>query len=245
MDDLYRCGYRIIQDPSAFCFGMDAVLLAAFARAGAGERVIDLGTGTGVIPTLMAARYPAASYVGLELQEAMAEMAQRSVRLNGLGEKLTIRQGDIRQVRADFPAESFRVVTTNPPYMKQHAGLHNQTDAVSLARHEISCRLRDVMEAAGYLLSSRGRFYMVHRPLRLTEIFEEMRRVQIEPKRLRFVHPYADQEPTQVLIEGVRHGGSELRVLPPLIVYESPGVYTQELRQIYAVDEETGRKQNG
>ena len=113
VDDLYRCGYRIIQDPSAFCFGMDAVLLAAFARAGAGERVIDLGTGTGVIPTLMAARYPAASYVGLELQAAMAEMAQRSVRLNGLEEKLTIRQGDIRQVRADFPAETSRTGAEN------------------------------------------------------------------------------------------------------------------------------------
>jgi len=233
VDDLYRCGYRIIQDPEKFCFGMDAVLLADFAIAHAGERVIDLGTGTGIIPTLMAARYPQASYVGLELQGEMAEMAGRSVALNQLQEKLQICQGDLRQVREMFPSGSFRVVTSNPPYMKVQKGFQNQTSAVTIARHETHCSLRDVMEAAAWLLNSKGRIYMVHRPLRLPEIFEEMRRVKIEPKRMRLVHPHLDQEPAQVLVEGVLHGGPELRVMPPLVVYDEKGEYTAELRQIY------------
>lgn len=240
VDDLYRCGYRIIQNPARFRFGMDAVLLAEFAKAHPGEKVIDLGTGTGIIPTLMAARYPEASYAGLELQEEMAEMAGRSVILNGLEEKLKIYSGDIRKVKDMFPTGAFRVVTVNPPYMKAQSGLKNQAETVSMARHETHCCLRDVMEAAAYLLNSRGRFYMVHRPLRLAEIFAEMQRVRIEPKRMRMVHPYRNQEPTQVLIEGVLDGGSELRVMPPLIVYEKPGQYTEELLRIYGMEEFNG-----
>ena len=236
VDDLYRCGYRMIQDPARFCFGMDAVLLADFARAYSGEAVMDLGTGTGIIPTLMAARCPGTSYVGLELQEEMAEMAARSAALNGLEDRLQIRQGDIRRVREQFAAGAFRAVTANPPYMKVRGGLQNREDALSIARHETHCSLRDVMEAAAYLLNSRGRLYLVHRPLRLPEIFSEMKRVHLEPKRLRMVHPYRDQEPAQVLIEGVLQGGPELRVMPPLIVYERPGVYTKELLRIYGME---------
>lgn len=236
IDELQRGGYRIIQDPDQFCFGTDAVLLADFAKARPGERVMDLCSGTGVVPILMLARYPKALYTALELQEDMAAMAQRSMELNQISDRVQVRQGDVCRVREAFAPESFQVVTVNPPYMKADQGLRSAAESVRLARCEIRCTLRDVMEAAAYLLRSRGRFYMVHRPSRLSEIFEEMQRVHIEPKRMQLVHPYADKEPTQVLIEGVLQGGRELRVLPPLITYEAPGVYTQKMLEVYGQD---------
>lgn len=237
VDDLGRCGYRIIQDPTRFCFGMDAVLLSDFAYAAPGDTVMDLCTGTGVIPILMKARYPKASYTALELEPDMADMARRSVELNGLGDSIEICTGDVRRVREEYPAGRFRVVTCNPPYIKVGTGVASDTANVSMARHETHCTLRDVCEAAAHLLYSHGRFCLVHRPQRLAEIFEEMTRVGIEPKRLRTVHPYADSEPQQVLVEGVFRGGKELRVLPPLIVYEKPGVYTPEVLKIYGMEE--------
>ncbi len=233
VDELYRCGYRIIQDPDKFCFGMDAVLLAEFAKAGPGERVMDLGTGTGVIPTLMAGRYPGASFAGLELHPDMADMAARSVRLNGLSDRIEIIAGDIREVRTRFPRGSFRAVTCNPPYMKAGSALRNPDSAREMARHEVSCTLRDVCEAAAHLLNYHGRLYLVHRPARLPDIFEELRRVHLEPKRLRFVHAYAGAAPSEILLEAVRDGGPELSVMPPLFEYSSPGVYSEELLSIY------------
>ncbi len=233
VDELYRCGYRIIQDPAKFCFGMDAVLLAAFARACPGEAVMDLGTGTGVIPTLMAGRYPGAHYTGLELNRDMAEMAGRSVRLNGLSDTVEIVEGDIRCVRGLFARGSFQAVTANPPYMKQGCALTNPDSARQMARHESCCTLRDCVEAAAYLLPHHGRFYLVHRPGRLPEIFEELRRVRLEPKRMRLVHAFAGSEPQEVLIEASLGGGEGLRVLPPLFEYEAPGVYSAELIELY------------
>lgn len=236
IDELQRGGYRIIQDPERFCFGTDAVLLADFAKAKPGERVMDLCTGTGVVPILMLARYPKATYTALEIQEEMAELSMRSMRLNQIEDRVQVMQGDVRQVRRLFAPQSFQVVTVNPPYMKAEHGLQSADRSVVLARHEICCTLQDVVEAAAYLLPSKGRFYMVHRPQRLTEIFDEMLRVRIEPKRLQFVHPYADKEPTQVLVEGVLQGGRELRVQPPLITYEAPGVYTKQMLEVYGQD---------
>lgn len=236
LDDLHRKGYRILQKPGAFCFGMDAVLLADFAVVKKKEQVLDLGTGTGIIPILMQARHEDASYVGLELQPDMADMASRSVLYNHQEQSVRIVQGDLRRIRTWFPPASMDVVTANPPYMKAPAGLTNQNEALTIARHEVECVLSDVTAAASDMLKFHGRFYMVHRPRRLVQILEELRRVKLEPKRMRLVHPYYNKEPNMVLIEAVRGGGEELRIQPPLIIYDAPGRYSDEIYRIYGYE---------
>ena len=233
LDDLQRNGYRIIQDPEKFCFGMDAVLLSGFASAPEGGRVLDLGTGTGIIPLLMAAKTPATELIGLEIQEESADMAQRSVILNDLQSKIKIVQGDIKEAGQLFDAASFDVVTSNPPYMIGGHGLKNPDGPKAIARHEVLCDLEDVVKAAARLLKSGGKFYMVHRPFRLAEIMVLMHEYRIEPKRMQLVYPYADKEPNMVLIEGARGGRSRLTVEKPLIIYEAPGKYTPEIYDIY------------
>lgn len=233
LDDLEREGYQIIQSPGRFCFGMDAVLLSAFAKVKEGERVIDLGTGTGVIPILMEARNHTGSYTALEIQPESADMAKRSVEYNELSEKIEIVIGDIKEASTLFGASSFSVVTTNPPYMISEHGIQNDADAKTIARHEVMCNLEDVVRESARLLKPKGRFYMVHRPFRLAEIMELMVRYHIEPKRMQLVYPYIDKEPNIVLIEGVRGAKSRLTIEKPLIVYDAPGVYTEQLKQIY------------
>ena len=169
VDDLQN-GYYIIQDPQKFCFGMDAVLLSGFARVKKGEKVLDMGTGTGIIPVLLASKTPGEHFTGLEIQEECAEMAARSVKYNNMEDRVSIRQGDIKEAAGIFGAASFHVVTCNPPYMIGQHGLTNPHMPKAIARHEILCTLEDVVSQAAKLLGDRGRFYMVHRPFRLTEI---------------------------------------------------------------------------
>ena len=233
LDDLQRNGYKIIQNPEKFCFGMDAVLLSGFASAPEGGRVLDLGTGTGIIPILMAAKTPARELIGLEIQEESADMAQRSVILNDLQSKVKIVHGDIKEAGEIFDAASFDVVTSNPPYMIGGHGLKNPDGPKAIARHEVLCDLEDVVKAAARCLKSGGKFYMVHRPFRLAEIMVLMHEYKVEPKRMQLVYPYADKEPNMVLIEGARGGRSRLTVEKPLIIYEAPGKYTQEIYDIY------------
>jgi tRNA1Val (adenine37-N6)-methyltransferase len=233
LDDLQRNGYQIIQDPERFCFGMDAVLLSGFASAPEGGRVLDLGTGTGIIPILMSAKTKASELIGLEIQEDSADMARRSVILNDLQEKVKIVQGDIKEAGEIFDAASFDVVTCNPPYMIGGHGLKNPEGPKAIARHEVLCDLEDVVRAAARCLKSGGKFYMVHRPFRLTEIMVLMHQYHVEPKRMQLVYPYVDKEPTMVLIEGARGGRSRITVEKPLIIYEAPGKYTPEIYDIY------------
>lgn len=232
-DELQRNGYRIIQNPERFCFGMDAVLLSGFARVNAGETVLDLGTGTGIIPILLEAKTAGRHFTGLELQEESADMARRSVACNGLQEKIEIVTGDIKEAGALFGAASFPVVTTNPPYLAAGCGLANPESAKAMARHEIACTLEDVVRESARVLKPNGRLYMVHRPFRLAELMTVMRRYRLEPKRLRMVHPYWNQEPNMVLIECCLGGKPWLTVEPPLIVFEREGQYTAELREKY------------
>ena len=233
IDDLQCGGYELIQQPERFCFGVDAVLLAHYARIKEGDQVLDLGTGTGVIPILQCARSKRASFVGLEIQEESADMARRSVSMNGLDDRIKIVNGDIKEVASLFDAASFQVVTSNPPYMIKEDGLKNSTEPKTIARHEVLCTLEDVVSAASRMLKQTGRFYMIHKPFRLPEILSVMQAYHIEPKELRMVHPYVDKEPSMVLIGGVKGGRPRMKVAPPLILYQDKQVYTDEVYRIY------------
>ena len=233
IDELQRNGYRIIQNPERFCFGMDAVLLSGFARAKKQERCLDLGCGNGIIPILMEAKAEGKHFTGLEIQPESADMAKRSVALNGLQDRIDIVEGDIKDASKIFGASSFHVVTTNPPYMTAQHGLTNLYEAKTIARHEVLCNLEDIIRESARLLMPGGRFYMVHRPFRLAEIISLMVQYRMEPKRMRLVYPYVDREPNMVLIEGLRGGKSRMTVEKPLIVYKEPGKYTDEIYDVY------------
>lgn len=233
LDDLQRNGLKIIQKTDGFCFGMDAVLLSGFASVKPGERALDLGTGTGIIPLLLSAKTKGDHFTGLEIQTEIMKMAQRSVALNGLEKKIGIIQGDIKEASRIFGAASFDVVTSNPPYMNDAHGLKNPGDVKAISRHEVLCTLEDVVREGTKALKPGGRFYMVHRPHRLAEIITVMRQYKLEPKRMKFVHPFADKDANMVLIEAVRGGGAWLKLEPPVIVYKEPGVYTDEIYEIY------------
>lgn len=233
IDELQRNGYRIIQNPERFCFGMDAVLLSGFARAKKQECCLDLGCGNGIIPILMEAKTEGKHFTGLEIQPESADMARRSVALNGLQDRIDIVEGDIKDASKIFGASSFHVVTTNPPYMTAQHGLTNLYEAKTIARHEVLCNLEDIIRESARLLMPGGRFYMVHRPFRLAEIISLMVQYRMEPKRMRLVYPYVDREPNMVLIEGLRGGKSRMTVEKPLIVYKEPGKYTDEIYDVY------------
>lgn len=233
LDDLQIKGYEIIQHPGKFCFGMDSSLLSSFVRVKSQDRVLDLGTGTGILPILLEAKTKGKHFTGLEIQEESADMARRSVLHNHLEEKIEIITGDIKEASAIFGHVSFDVVVTNPPYMIGQHGLKNETDAMTIARHETLCTLDDILRESAKLLPFKGRFYMVHRPFRLAEILSKMVAYKIEPKRMQLVYPYVDKEPNMVLIEGVRGGNSRMTVEKPLIVYEKDGSYTQEVLELY------------
>ena len=308
VDDLQRAGLRIIQNPELFCFGMDAVLLSAYVQMKKARRGLDLGTGNGIIPILLSDRTDCLSLTGLEIQEASADLAKRSVALNGLGDRISIVRGDIREADRIFAAASFDFITCNPPYRQAGSGKITGTpagggkaigtsagsgritgtpagggkaivasagsgritgtsagnnprgqsqengqpkgdaapdqtagtcgiDPRAIARHEILCSFEDVVRAAAALLRPGGHFYLVHRPLRLAELITKLCTGGLEPKRMRLVYPHVDKAPNMVLLDCVRGGAPELRVEPPLIVYDGNGSYTPELLEIYYGDQ--------
>ncbi len=233
IDDLERNGYKIIQNKEKFCFGMDAVLLSGFAMVKKNEKVLDLGTGTGIIPILLEAKTEGKQFIGLEIQEESADMAFRSVMLNNLQEKVEIVQGDIKEASSIFGKGQFEVVTTNPPYMNDMHGIKNPDMPKAIARHEVLCTLEDVVREGAAVLKPNGRMYMVHRPHRLIEIVEMLKKYKLEPKRIKFVHPFVDKEANMVLIEALKGGKSMVKVEKPIIVYKEQGVYTDEIYDIY------------
>ncbi|MDD4111678.1 MAG: tRNA1(Val) (adenine(37)-N6)-methyltransferase [Herbinix sp.] len=233
IDELHRNNYRIIQNTKKFCFGMDAVLLSGFAKVLLGETVLDLGTGTGIIPILLEAKTSGRHFTGLEIQSESVDMARRSVIINKLEDKIDIELGDIKEASTLFGAASFDVVTCNPPYMNHSHGLVNPDSSKAIARHEILCTLDDVVREAAKVLKPNGRIYMVHRPFRLVDIINTCSLYKLEAKKMRFVYPYIHKEPNMVLLECVKGGGRNLLVDPPLIVYKEPGVYTDEIYDIY------------
>ncbi len=231
--DLERSNLWLIQDPSRFRFGMDAVLLSAFTALRAGERCLDMGTGTGILPLLLSAKTEAAELVGLEIQPESAEMARRSVEMNGLGGRISVVEGDIRTASEQFGRSSFDSVVANPPYMIGGHGIVNPEDAKAIARHEVLCTFDDLARETAAVLKPNGHFYLVHRPFRLAEIINTLYRYKLEPKRLRLVYPFADREPNMVLIDSVLGGRPRLTVEKPLIIWDAPGQYTEEVRELY------------
>lgn len=233
LDELHRNNYKIIQNTKQFCFGMDAVLLSGYVKVLPGENVLDLGTGTGIIPILLEAKTPGRHYTGLEIQADSVDMARRSVALNKLQDKIDIVCGDIKEASNLFGTASFDVVTSNPPYMNHSHGIINPDSSKAIARHEVLCTLEDVAREAARVLKPNGRFYLVHRPFRLVDIITTCSIYKLEPKRMRLVYPYMDKEPNMVLMEFVKGGGRNLYVEAPLIVYKEPGTYTEEILEIY------------
>ena len=233
LDDLQRNQLKLIQNPSKFCFGMDAVLLSGYAAVKRGGRCLDLGSGNGIIPILLSAKTEGAEFVGLEIQEESADMARRSIEGNGLTGRVRIETGDIREASRIFGMASFDVVTSNPPYMTGGHGLKSEDMARMIARHELLCSLSDLTREASRVLKPGGKFFLVHRPFRLAEIIRELSAWQLEPQRMRLVYPYVDKEPNMVLIEAVKGGRARMTVERPLIVYQEPGVYTREIYETY------------
>lgn len=232
LDDLMRSGRRIIQDPREFCFSMDAVLIAHFPRFKLNARVIDLGTGTGVIPLLIAD--DVSEICAVELNSRAADIARRNVELNGLSEKISVVEGDYRRHREIFSAESFDAAIANPPYVPIANGAVNQIVGIARARHEFTATLDDVVRAARFVLKFHGAFFMIHLASRLSEIVDTLHRHQMEMKRLRMIHPKPMREANLVMIEAlVGANVGNLKILPPLIVHNDDGSYTDEIHRIY------------
>lgn len=236
VDDLQLNGLKLIQKEKSFRFGVDAVLLSDFANVKCKFRVIDLCTGTGIVPFLILGKYNPKEIVGLEIQDDMVEMANRSTILNNVSNKIKFVLRDLKDI--DFLKElgKFDVLTVNPPYKLNNAGIVNPSDKLAIARHEVMCDLEDVIKAARYLLKDNGRMYMVHRPERLADIITLMRKYKIEPKRVKMVHPNTKKAPNIVLVEGQRDGGRFLKWEAPLYVYNDEGGYSDEINKIYGRD---------
>lgn len=232
LDDLQN-GYYIIQKNDGFKFGVDAVLLADFAKDAPSKMTLDLCTGTGIVPILLCAKSKTPEIHALEIQEDIAEMAMRSAEYNKLTDRMFVKCGDLKNAANIYGKGKFDKITCNPPYMKGGAGLKNDVDTKTVSRHEVLCTLDDVIRVSSELLMSKGKFFMVHRPSRLADIMYTMRIYKIEPKKLRLVFPSPSKAPNLVLIEGMKDGGSELKLLPPLYIYSENGEYSEEIDEIY------------
>lgn len=241
IDELGIKDYRIIQDTEGFCFGMDAVLLANYAKPKRSAKVVDLGTGTGIIPLIVNGKNDVEKIYGIELQAEVADMAKRSVELNCLQEKIEIINIDLKEAPDRLGVNIYDVVTSNPPYMAVGEGMVNESDKKKISRHEIKCSIDDVCKAASRLLKHRGKFYLVHRPSRLADIVTSLRKYKLEPKKMRFVYPKVNDKPNLILIEAVKSSNPELLMEPPLYVYNDDGSYTDEILEIYGISKEKVR----
>ncbi|MBD7913905.1 tRNA1(Val) (adenine(37)-N6)-methyltransferase [Clostridium sp. Sa3CUN1] len=237
IDDLQLDNLLLIQKKQGFRFGVDAVLLSNFANVKNRHRVIDLCTGTGIVPFLIYGKYKPKEIIGVEIQEDMVEMANRSSKYNEVENIVKFINADLKDTGFLKSLGTFDVLTVNPPYKLNNSGILNPDDKLAIARHEILCNLEDVIRASRRLLKDNGRMYIVHRPERLIDIFELMRKYKIEPKRVQMIHPKVNKAPNIVLVEGQRDGGAYLKWEAPLYVYNEDGTYTKEINKIYGREE--------
>lgn len=234
IDDLEFKGLKIIQNEKGFCFGMDSVLLSDFAKnMKNNSTVLDLGTGTGIIPILLCGKTNLKKVVGIEIQQDVANMAKRSSQLNNLQDRFEVVNTNIINLKNIYEKQSFDVIVTNPPYKKENTGITNENEAKLISRHEITANLEDFISISKDLLKDKGEFYMVHRPERLVDILSLMRKYKIEAKILKFVSPNKNKEPNLILIKGIKNANSFLRVEKNLYVYNEDGKYTNEILKIY------------
>ena len=227
-DELY-----ILQRADQFRFGMDAVLLANWVKVSPKEKIIDLGTGSGIIPLLIAYKQRAERIIGIEIETEMVRLAKKSIKLNDLEQSIEIIQHDLRKIKDLFSPNTFSLVVSNPPYFPLVAGRTNLNPAKSLARHEIACTLHELVEVAAYLLGTGGRFSLIHRPERLPELFLQLLKCNLEPKLLCLIQPKAVKRPNLVLVEAVMDGRPGLKIQPNLVVYDQHGEYTLEILRFY------------
>lgn len=234
IDDLEYKGLKIIQNKEGFCFGIDSVLLSDFAKnIKKGSKVLDLGTGTGIIPILLCGKTELKKIVGVEIQEEVSNMAKRSIKLNNLENRFEIINENILNLNNIYKNQTFDVVVTNPPYKKNGTGIVNEDEKKIISRHEITAKLEDFIKIAKDLLKDKGEFYMVHRPERLVDILSILREYKIEPKELRFVYSNINKEPKLVLIKGVKNSKAFLKIDKNLYIYDEKGNYTKEILKIY------------
>ncbi len=232
IDDLQINNLYIKQDTTAFCFGTDAVLLANFAEPKKNAEILDIGTGNGIIPILLSAKTSAKKITGLEIQHNSAELAKENIELNNLSSLINIIEGDIKDENV-LPSACFDYITCNPPYKKVGTGLENPKDTLAIARHEIMCTLEDIIKASSRLLKSKGKIALVHKPERTAEIIYTMKKHRIEAKKMLPVYPREGEKPCLILIEGVKDGGAEISILPPLYVYDKNGNYSVNISDLY------------
>lgn len=237
IEDLQCKGLKIIQNKKWFCFGMDAVLLTNYCDIKNSSKIVDLGTGTGIIPILLSGKRNYSKAYGVEIQAEVAEMAERSVKLNNLQDKIEILNIDLKDALEYLDAGSFDAVISNPPYKLNNTGIINPDDKKAISRHEIKCTLEDVISTASQLLKQYGRFYMVHRPDRLADIMCFLRKYKLEPKQIRFVHPKVKAKPNMILIRASKNGNPELKFDPPLYIYDDKGSYTEDVYKIYGMED--------
>jgi len=233
LDDIAGGRLKVFQKARGYRFSLDALLLSHFVSLRPADNILELGTGSGVISLILAGRREDVRITGIDVQEEMVEMAGRSVALNGLGERMEVRPGDVRDVKALFQPRSFDVVVANPPYRKINSGRINPVKEKALARHEILATTADFLQAAAYVLKSAGRVCLIYPATRMAELFSSMRVARIEPKKLRIVYSRASALGKFLLVEGIMEGGEELEVLPPLFIYDDKGEYTEEMADIF------------
>lgn len=231
IEDLGIKGYKVIQTKDGFCFGSDAVLLARFARFKKGQRVLDMCTGTGIIPILIWAKNSLSSIDAIEIIPSVADMAARTMELNSLSDKIHVTQGDLKSSAAIYGKRVFDAVTCNPPYMNRGGGLVNPNDRLAAARHEIFCTLDDVVKSASEVLKQNGKLFMVHRADRLCDVITSFRKYKIEPKRLSMVQPDSKSAPNLILVEGAYGGRAQLIITPPVFMYDDDGNYIQQIKE--------------
>lgn len=234
IDDLEFENLKIIQNTTGFCFGIDSVLLSDFAKEVKNDsKVMDIGTGTGIISILLSKKANVEKIYGVEIQQEVANMAERSVKLNNLEDKISIINTNIKDIFDKFEPNTFDVIVTNPPYMKLNTGAKSDEIKKLISRHEVECNLEDIIKISYKLLKSRGEFYMVHRAERIVDILYLMRKYKLEPKKIRFIQSKVNKEPNLLLIKGIKDAGKQLKIERPLVVYNEDGSYTDEILEIY------------